>query len=77
MKQYALQLRKGLLRPNAFMLDKETTLGRGPHNVVDFTDPFVSRKHAELTRRNGQWGSATVGVKTAPSSTAAKSRTSP
>jgi hypothetical protein len=38
-----------------FIGKERITIGRSPEQDVAMSDPYVSRHHAELTRRDGQW----------------------
>ena len=55
MKRFVLELPKGLLQRSLFPLDGETTLGRSRKNDIPIEDPAISRRHARLTTRAGEW----------------------
>lgn len=55
MKQYILEVHKGLFQQEIFTLDKEATLGRDPRNTITLTNPSVSRRHARIAFQEGQW----------------------
>src|SRR5579862_5803208 len=38
-----------------FDLAPQTNIGRGPTNVIQLTDQFISSEHTRIWYRNGQW----------------------
>jgi hypothetical protein len=39
----------------SFDLAPQTNIGRGPTNVIQLTDQFISAEHTRIWQRNGQW----------------------
>ncbi len=55
MKRFILEYPKGLLQKTEFVLEGETTVGRSRRNDISIEDPGISRRHARLTTRGGEW----------------------
>ena len=55
MASYFLKHSRGLLQSTFYTLEDDTTIGRGPENSVCLLDDKVSRSHARLEIRDGNW----------------------
>lgn len=44
-----------LMPGTRFALEPQTSIGRGPTNTIQISDPVVSAEHSRLWFRNGNW----------------------
>jgi pSer/pThr/pTyr-binding forkhead associated (FHA) protein len=44
-----------LMPGTRFALEPQTTIGRGPTNTIQISDPVVSAEHSRVWFRNGSW----------------------
>ena len=55
MRQYVLGTCQACFNECGCFLEGEITIGRGPENAIPLRDPAVSRSHARIVRRDGDW----------------------